>query len=481
MQLSKNVYKEYKKYPERIVQFGEGNFLRAFVDWIIDDMNDKANFNSSVVVVQPLAGGRIKELNDQDGLYTLYLSGIKNGQAVKEHKVINSISRGINPYENYEEYLAIGENPDLRFVISNTTEAGISYSAGDTIDKIQNSYPAKLTALMYHRYKTFDGAADKGLIIMPCELIDQNADHLKEFILQYAKEWNLEAGFINWIETANTFCNTLVDRIVPGYPRDKAAEYQKDLGYEDVNLVECEQFHLWVIEAPQWVKNEFPADKAGLNVLFTDNQKPYKVRKVRILNGAHTTLTPVAYLYGIDTVRESVEHEVMGKFLKDAIYNEIIPTLELPKAELEQFAKDVLERFSNPYVKHLLMSIALNSMPKYETRVLPSLLTYAKEKNTLPKKLVFGLAAMMVFYKGDRNGEKIDVADGADIIELYADAWKMYDGSKESVSKVVTKVLAYESNWKMDLNKVAELTDLVTQYVYAILTDGIQKAINAVM
>jgi tagaturonate reductase len=272
-----------------------------------------------------------------------------------------------------------------------------------------------------------------------------------------------------------------VDRIVPGYPRDKAAEYQNDLGYEDVNLVECEQFHLWVIEGPQWIKKEFPADQAGLNVLFTDNQKPYKTRKVRILNGAHTTLTPVAYLYGIDTVRESVEHEVMGKFLKDAIYDEIIPTLELPKAELEQFAKDVLERFSNPYVKHLLMSISLNSMPKYETRVLPSLLTYVKGKNTLPKKLVFGLASMMVFYKGDRNGEKIAVADGADIIELYADAWKVYDGSKDSVADVVKKVLAYESNWKMDLNTVAGLTDLVTEYVYAILTDGIQKAIHVVM
>jgi len=481
MQLNKSVYKEYKEYPERIIQFGEGNFLRAFVDWIIDNMNEKANFNSSVVVVQPLANGRIKELNEQDCLYTLYLAGKKNGQAVKEHRVINSISRAINPYDDYEEFLKLADKPEMRFIISNTTEAGISYAQGDTIDKIQKSYPAKVTALLYRRYKTFNGANDKGFILMPCELIDNNAEELKKLVLRYAEEWKLGDDFIKWINEANTFCNTLVDRIVPGYPRDKAAEYQKDLGYEDNNLVECEQFHLWVVEAPQWVKDEFPADKAGLNVLFTDNHKPYKKRKVRILNGAHTTLTPVAYLYGIDTVRESVEHEVVGKFLNSAIFDEIIPTLELPKAELEQFAKDVLERFENPYVKHMLMSIALNSMPKYETRVLPSLLTYAKEQGKLPKKLVFGLAAMMVFYKGERNGEKIAVQDGADIIALYEEAWKLYDGSKESVKKVVTKVLAYESNWKMDLNKVDGLTDLVTDYVYSILKDGMKEAIKQVM
>lgn len=316
---------------------------------------------------------------------------------------------------------------------------------------------------------------------MPCELIDNNAEELKKLVLRYAEEWKLEEGFIKWINEANTFCNTLVDRIVPGYPRDKAAEYQADLGYEDNNLVECEQFHLWVVEAPQWVKDEFPADKAGLNVLFTDNHKPYKKRKVRILNGAHTTLTPVAYLYGIDTVGESVAHDVIGKFLNSAIFDEIIPTLELPKDELVQFANDVLDRFRNPFVKHMLMSIALNSMPKYETRVLPSLLTYAKEQGKLPKKLVFGLAAMMVFYKGERNGEKIAVQDGADIIALYEEAWKLYDGSKESVKKVVTKVLAYESNWKMDLNKVEGLTDLVTDYVYSILKDGMKEAINQVM
>ncbi len=481
MPLNKEIYNKYKLYPERILQFGEGNFLRAFIDWFIDTMNDKINFNSSIVIVQPLPSGRVEELKNQDCLYTLYLNGIKDGFVMSEYKVINSINRVVNPYKDYNEYLKIGENPELRFVISNTTEAGIVYSENDNIYQANSTYPAKLTSLLYHRYKTFNGAVDKGLIIMPCELIDQNANFLKKFVLQYAVKWELEKEFIEWIENSNTFCNTLVDRIVPGYPKDKIQQITEELGYEDVNLVEGEQFHLWVIEAPDWVKEEFPADKAGLNVIFTNNQKPYKIRKVRILNGAHTVLTPVAYLYGIDTVREAVEHEIVGTFLKDTIFKEIIKTLELPKTELETFANEVLQRFLNPYIKHLLMSISLNSMSKYETRVLPSLLTYIEQQKTLPKRLVFGLASLIVFYKGERNGEKINIIDGKDIINLYLDVWKLYDGSKESTYKVVSEVLGYKNNWKMDLNKIEGLTDLTADYVYKILTNGIQDAIKEVI
>lgn len=478
MQLNKENYKDYKKRPEKILQFGEGNFLRAFVDWIVDILNEKTDFNGNVVVVQPLPEGRIKELNEQDSLYTLYLSGIKDGKAVSEHRIINSISRCINPYEDYQQYLKLAENPDLRFVISNTTEAGISYCEGDTIDKIQKSYPAKLTAFLYHRYKTFgDG---KGLIVIPCELIDQNGYNLKNLILKYADEWKLENGFTNWIETQNTFCNTLVDRIVPGYPKDKIDKITQELGYEDKNLVEGEQFHLWVIEGPDWIKKEFPVDKANLNVLFTDNQKPYRTRKVRILNGAHTTLTPVAYLYGIDTVREAIEDKVVGKFVTEAIFDEIIPTLELPKNELTEFANAVIDRFKNPFVKHFLMSISLNSMSKYETRVLPSLLQYVEIHKTLPKHLVFGLASMIVFYRGNRDGQKIDLKDNEDILELYSKVWNDFDGSKESVDKIVTEVLGYQKNWKMDLNTVDGLNSLTSQYVYSIVTKGIKKAIEVI-
>lgn len=475
MQLNRSIYKEYKTYKERIIQFGEGNFLRAFVDWIIDEMNEKVGFNSSVAVVQPLENGRAEELNQQDCLYTLYLNGIKNNKPISEHKIINSISRGINPYKNYEEYIKLAENPDLRFIISNTTEAGISYSEGDTLNKIQKSYPAKLTALLYHRFKAFNGSLDKGLIIIPCELIDNNGVNLKKFILQYSNEWNLENDFCNWIDQANTFCNTLVDRIVPGYPKDKIDEITKELGYTDMNLVEGEQFHLWVIEGPDWIKNEFPADKANLNVIFTDNQKPYRTRKVRILNGAHTVMTPVAYLYGIETVKEAIENDIIGKFVRQTIFDEIIPTLDLPSEELIKFANDVIDRFRNPYIKHFLMSISLNSMSKYETRVLPSLLKYVEQNKSLPKHLVFSLASMIVFYRGD-----IDVKDSGDIIALYKNAWGLFDGTKESICNVVKNILGYKDNWKMDLNEINGLSELTTEYVYSIITDGIKNAINTI-
>lgn len=482
MKLNNEVVKSRVKHPEKVLQFGEGNFLRAFVDWIIDKMNKEADFNGSVVAVQPIANGLVHLLNEQDGLYTLYLRGIKNNEAVSEHFLIESISRGINPYADYDEYMKTAENPELRFIISNTTEAGIAFNENDKLeDRPQNSFPGKLTALLYKRYTAFNGSADKGLIIIPCELIDRNGDNLKSIILKYAELWKLGEGFIRWINESNTFCNTLVDRIVPGYPKDRIAEIHKELGYEDNLVVEGEQFHLWVIEGPKWIQKEFPTDKVGLNVLFVDDMTPYRTRKVRILNGAHTTMVPVSYLYGLETVRETVEDEVMGEFVRDALYEEIVPTLDLPKEELEGFAADVLDRFRNPFIKHYLMSIALNSMSKFETRVLPSILEYIKRKNELPKKLVFSLAALMAFYKGDRNGEPIELNDNQDILELYKEAWSKVDGSEESYRNLVKTILGYKNNWKMDLNEVKGLTDLVTHYLMQIEKLGIKKALEEVL
>lgn len=482
MKLSKEIYKEFKQYPEKVLQFGEGNFLRAFVDWQIDKMNKEADFNGSVVVVQPLEFGLVDKLNEQDGLYTLYLQGLKDGEAVKEHQVINSVSRGVNVYTQYDEYLQIAENPELRFVVSNTTEAGIAFDETDRLeDRPQKTFPGKLTALMFNRFKFFNGDKSKGLILIPCELIDKNGEKLKQIILKYAEIWNLGEEFVTWINEANTFCGSLVDRIVPGYPRDNIEEITKELGYED-NLVNVgEQFHLWVIEGPSWIKDEFPVDKAGLNTIFVEDMAPYRTRKVRILNGAHTALVPVSYLYGLSTVAESVDDEVIGSYLKGVIYDEIIPTLDLPEDELKYFANAVLERFLNPFVKHYLMSIALNSMSKFETRDLPSLLTYVERKGTLPKKLVFSLASLISFYKGKRGEEAIALADDDHILELYKNVWANCDGSEESLRKVVTTVLGYERNWKMDLNKVEGLTDAVTYYLTKIETVGIKEALKEVM
>lgn len=482
MRLNKELYKEFKTYPEKVIQFGEGNFLRGFVDWQIDKMNEEADFNGSAVVVQPQEGGLIDMLNEQDCLYTLYLQGVQNGKAVKTHKIINSISRGINPYKNYDEYLKLAENPDARFIVSNTTEAGIAFDETDKLNEgCQKSFPGKLTALLLERFKVFNGANDKGFIIIPCELIDRNGEKLKEIILKYAEIWNLGQDFVNWINNANTFCCSLVDRIVPGYPRDTIEEIRAELGYDD-NLVDVgEIFHLWVIEGPQSLKDELPIEKAGLNVKVVDDMTPYRTRKVRILNGPHTAMVPVAYLYGLETVGESVDHEVIGKFVHGVIYDEIVETLDLPHAELVEFADAIIERFQNPYVKHYLMSIALNSMSKYKTRDLPSLTEYLKRKGTLPKKLVFSLASLIEFYKGKRGEETIALADDDDILELYKGVWGSCDGSEEGLRNVVTQVLAYEKNWGMNLNEIPNLTDAVTKYLISIEKLGMKEAVKTVI
>ncbi|WP_299547229.1 tagaturonate reductase [Seonamhaeicola sp.] len=461
-------------YTERIVQFGEGNFLRAFANWMIHEMNKQAGFDAGVTVVQPIDQGLIKMLNDQDGLYTLYLNGIKNGEAISEHQIIDCIQRGINPYENPSDYLAIGENPDLRFVISNTTEAGIAYNADDKLDDApQSSFPGKLTALLHKRFETFGGTSDKGLIIIPCELIDRNGDNLKRIILQYADDWNLGTDFKEWIEDDNIFCNTLVDRIVPGYPRDKMDAITAELGYKDNLVVEGEQFHLWVIEGPEAVKEEIPAEACGLNIVFTDNMEPYRTRKVRILNGAHTSLVPVGYLYGIDRVRESLEDDVVGGFLRDTIFEEICPTLDLPEAELNQFANDVIDRFRNPYLEHALISISLNSTSKYKTRVLPSVLEYIKRKGDLPQRLLFSLAALIAFYKGDRNGEAIPLKDDQSALDFFKTHWATGD-----ISAAAKATLENTNFWGEDLTKYEGVLDAVTNNLESIVNNGMQATLQ---
>jgi len=461
-------------YTERVIQFGEGNFLRAFANWMIHEMNKNANFDAGVVAIQPINQGLIKMLNDQDGLYTLYLNGIKNGKAISEHEIIDCIQRGINPYENYKAYLVLAENPDLRFVISNTTEAGISYNADDRLnDAPPRSYPAKLTALLHKRFQTFGGASDKGLIVIPCELIDKNGDNLKRIILQYATDWNLGAEFVEWINEDNIFCNTLVDRIVPGYPRDKMDAITTALGYKDNLVVEGEQFHLWVIEGPESVKEEIPAEACGLNIVFTDNMEPYRTRKVRILNGAHTSLVPVGYLYGIDKVRESLEDEVVGTYLKNTIFNEICPTLDLPKAELNQFSNDVLDRFRNPYLEHALMSISLNSTSKFKTRVLPSIIEFIKRKNALPNGLLFSLASLMAFYKGNRNGERYEVKDDQTALDFFAAQWASND-----ISTITKATLSNTNFWGEDLTQYKGLEDTVRQHLENIINKGMKTALQ---
>ena len=458
--LNRSTAPQAKQYTEKIIQFGEGNFLRAFIEWIIWKTNQKTDF------------GMVDMLNEQDCLYHLNLQGLLNGEPVDSVDLIDVISRGINPYADFQAYMKLAEQPEMRFIISNTTEAGIAFD-----DAPASSYPGKLTQLLYHRYEFFQGDPAKGMILFPCELIFENGKHLKECIRQYIDLWKLGEGFSKWFETACGVYSTLVDRIVPGYPRDNAAQLCERVGYQDNLLDKAEIFHLWVIEAPKEVAAEFPADKAGLNVLFVPSEAPYHERKVTLLNGPHTVLSPVGYLSGLNTVKECCEDAVVGPFVKKVMFDELLPTLNLPKAELEQFGSDVMERFRNPFVKHFVTSIMLNSFPKFKTRDLPGLKTYLARKGSLPQGIVLGLAAICTYYKGGKRGaDDIVPNDDPKIMQLLKDLWAAGD-----VRKVAQGVLADEFIWGEDLNAVPGLTDLLEKDLALIQAKGMRAAVESIL
>ena len=465
---------ESKSYSNKIIQFGEGNFLRAFVNWMVHTMNQQAGFDAGVVVIQPIKHGLVDMLNEQDGLYTVNLNGIKNGTPLNEYELIDCIQQGINPYSDYDAYLKLAKDPNFRFVVSNTTEAGITYNANDTLaDSPPISFPAKLTALLHKRFVHFNGASDKGFIFLPCELIDKNGENLKRIILKYANDWQLGDAFVHWIENDNVFCNTLVDRIVSGYPKNRIEKIHQTLGYQDNLVVEGEQFHLWVIEGLGAFEKEIPAEACGLNIIFTQDLTPYRTRKVRILNGAHTSLVPVGYLYGIDKVRESVQDPVVGTFIQEAIAENICPTLDFPANELTQFSNDVLDRFRNPFLDHQLISISLNSVSKYKTRVLPSVLKYIETKNELPKHLLFSLAALVVFYSGNRNGNRIELKDDKEVLDFFKNQWEGSD-----INAIVKTTLSNTAFWEVDLTSYKGVLDFVQNKVADIVTLGMKKALE---
>ena len=478
--------------PVRILQFGEGNFLRAFVDWIVDLLNEKGDFNGDVMMVQPLKNGMGEMINAQNGIYTTVLRGVQNGKPVEEFRKITSVRGCINPYTEYDEFMKQAENPDLRFFISNTTEAGIAYHEGDKLDdKPQVSYPGKVCAFLYHRYKAFGGAEDKGIIAIPCELIDKNGDNLKRIVKQYAEEWKLEEGFITWLDTACDFCNSLVDRIVPGYPRAEAEKICEKLGYQDNLLDSAEIFLLWVIECHgKTHEDELPTDKAGVNVVWTDDMSFYRTRKVRILNGTHTMMVLAAYLSGLNTVEECIKSDLIFPMAKKGLFEEIIPSMDGDKKQLEEYAGDVLERFANPYIVHLLLSISLNSVSKFKTRDLPSLLGYMKKNGKLPTVLTFSLAALISFYegteyegtslKGDRNGEKYLISDSPEVLEKFASLYKAsYKDAAEKGKTIAKAVLSESAWWGEDLTAVAGLEDKVASYLESIWTKGMAETIRS--
>ena len=418
---------EKKQRTERVIQFGEGGFLRGFADWMLQKVNECSDFDGSVVVVQPIENGMCDMLTAQNCVYTHLIRGVEG----VEKSVIDVISRCVKPYEDFAAYLALAEQPEMRFIISNTTEAGIVFSDDDKItDAPPKTFPAKLTLLLKRRYEL----GLDGFIFLPCELIDRNGDNLKKCILQYADLWELGDGFKSFVCEKNVFTNTLVDRINTGYPKGEMLE----LGYEDNMVNTSEFFHLWVIETDFDIEAELPFSKAGLNVIVTpDKLEMYRTRKVRILNGAHTSMVPYALLKGFDTVKSCIDDKVMNEYLRHCVFDEIIPTLDLPADELKSYANKVIERFANPYIKHYLSAIALNSVSKFKVRVLPSILEYRKRFETSPKTLMFAFAKLLDFYKTDMT------QDDPEVVEFMK-------------SHTTAEILANDALWGEDLSYLLE-------------------------
>ena len=438
---------------ETVIQFGEGGFLRGFADYFFQKLQDKGLFDGSVVIVQPIEKGMCSVLEQQGCEYNLFLRGIDNGQVVDEHIHIDIISRCVNPYENFESYMKLAENPDFRFIVSNTTEAGIEYvDSNQFTDAPARSFPGKLTQLLYKRFRL----GLKGFIILSCELIDHNGEELEKCCLRYADLWGLGEEFKTWLVQENDFCSTLVDRIVTGFPRDEHEELCRRIGEQDNMMDTAEIFHLWVIQGSH--EDELPLQKAGFHVVWTDNVDPYKKRKVRILNGAHTSMVLGAHLYGLKTVGECLKDEKVSALLRKCIFGEIIPAIG-DTEDNRKFGEAVLERFSNPFIKHMLISIALNSVSKFRARVLPTILEYRDMFGSCPQGLTFSLAALIAFYRTD------DANDSQEIMDFMKTA-------------PVEDILKREDYWGQDLSPL--LGD-VKKWYELIETEGMSKAYDAVL
>jgi tagaturonate reductase len=460
--------------PIKILQFGQGNFMRGFFDWQIDLLNERSGLNAGVVVMRPRGGSAAPLLDVQDGLFTVLVRGLnEQGEPVKEYRKVECVQRELDPNTMYADYLALAANPDLRFVVSNTTEAGIAVNETDRFeDAPPVSFPAKLTQFLFKRFEAFGGADDKGLVLLPCELIDQNGPALKKAVLHFARLWELPAAFDTWIEQACTFCSTLVDRIVTGYPAADAEAVQQDLGYQDQFLVAAEYYYLFVIQGPAWVGDELKLAGAGLNVKLVDDITPYKKRKVGILNGGHTALVPVALLAGLEAVGPAVEDEGVGRFLRAAIADEIIPALGMDRKALEAYAGDVILRFRNPAIHHRLASIALNSWSKFAARVMPQLLRYIEiNAGRMPRRLVLALAATMVLYRGG----VIELSDDKANLDWFAQGWGKVGAGEWSLAQLASGWLAKRALWGGDLNEVPGLTYALTVALEQIGKQGVRE------
>ncbi len=481
-----------ERLPERVLQIGTGNFLRAFSTWMVDRMNRQGVFNGRVLVVPATHSSRTaEEFDRQNGWYTVLARGIAAGRRVERIERVGAVGRTLNPHRNPADALAIATHPDLRIVVSNTTEAGIVYRTSRASEAgYPSTFPAQLAFLLWTRYRFFKGAANRGWIVLPCELIDRNGDTLKRIVLQHAADWGLDPGFAAWVCEACCFANTLVDRIVPGFPADEIEALRGRLGYDDRLLTAAEVYHSWVIEADRNVASEWPAAQAGLNVIWTDDLTPYRTRKVRLLNGPHTLMIAPALLAGKETVRESLDDPLIGEMVRRALFDEIIPTVDLPDEEKEAFARDVLERFRNPCIVHRLTSIALNGVSKWRVRVWPSLEAYAAGRSRLPPVLAFSLAALIALYRGTPAadgmllvracGRSFGIRDEAEVLAFLSGAWSEYNHTHD-LAGLCRKVLGDTRLWGQDLNTSPQLARAVAGHLDVIVQSGMRAAIEQVL
>ncbi len=460
------------------MQFGGGNFLRAFVDWMIQILNEKTDFNAAIVIIKPTERGDYQKLKSQDGLFTVVLDGIKSGESIAEKKLVTCVQEIINPYTEWQQYLDLAKETDIRFIVSNTTEAGIKFNPSDNYSGAPpKEFPAKLTIWLHHRYLHFNADPSKGCILLPCELIEQNGTGLKRTILDYANHWALEDGFKKWVEGSNYFCNTLVDRIVSGYRLDRVEKLQTEMGFTDDLLVAGEYYHSWVIDAPDLVQAELPFAKTGLNVEFVDDLIPYREMKVRILNGAHTAMVPIGYLSGLRLVDKVMDDIEVSNFIESLLLTEVCKTLDFNEATKHAFVQAVLDRFRNPLLKHQLISISLNGTSKFATRLLPTLKDYLSIEKKLPTHIVFALSALILFYKGKWNNEKIALNDSEQVLEFFDTVWKEFETKMIDLSEMVHAVLGNVAIWGEDLNLIRGLTEQVIMYIETIQKKGIRASL----
>ncbi len=470
--------------PIRVMQYGEGNFLRAFVDYMLDIANEKGLFDGDVAIVKPIAFGSLDMFRKQNNLYTVCLRGKAGGKVVKENRVVTCVGRTVDAQEEFEAYIALAKEPELQFIVSNTTEAGIVYDAADEFAACPpKTYPGKLTQFLFRRYEHFQGDPGKGLVILPVELIENNGDKLKECVLKLMGTWRLPDGFRAWVEESCVFCSTLVDRIVTGYPRDTVPDYWEELGYEDRLLAVCEPFALWVIESGRDISCMLPLHKAGLPVVFTADQRPFRERKVRLLNGAHTSTVLAAYLMGRDTVGECMADPDIRKYMEETVYREISPTVPLPADEVKAFADSVFERFENPFIRHALLSISLNSVSKWKSRILPSLLDSLTGTGRLPKCLTFSFAALLAFYTVQKqpdgsyagarpDGTAYPVQDDLPALEFFA------EHSAKPTGEYARVAAANAAFWGRDLSGIPGFAELAAKYLKQIRTFGPREAMK---